>query len=152
MALLGRVVYAALMWKEHRRARRVGVGVAEESASSQVTGRTGEALAYWFLRREGYTVVARNLRQQPAAGELDLIGWDGTVLAFIEVKTRTSTAAGPPEAAVMHRQQRRIARAAAIYMRRSKRKAINYRFDIVSVAWKSHEGYELKLIKDAFKG
>ncbi|MGH9325984.1 MAG: YraN family protein [Terriglobia bacterium] len=152
MPLVPRVIYAALMWKEHRRARRCGPNTAEEGASSQATGHTGEILAYWFLRRVGYTVVSRNLRQRPAPGELDLVGWDGAVLAFVEVKTRTSAAAGPPESAVMRRQQQRIARAAAIYVRRLKRKEINYRFDVVSVAWKPREGYEIKLIKDAFKG
>lgn len=152
MSLLASAVYAALRWKERQRALRAGVGMAEESTSSQITGRTGETLAYWFLRREGYTMVARNLRLRPAAGELDLVGWDGAVLAFVEVKTRTSAATGPPEMAVMRRQQKRIARAAAIYTRRLKRKAIDYRFDVVSVAWKPREGYELKLIKGAFKG
>lgn len=96
-------------------------------------------------------MVGRNLRLHPGAGELDLVGWDGATLAFVEIKTRTSGASGPPETAVSGDQKRRIARAAAIYMRRLKRKAIDYRFDVVSVAWDLRRGYQLKLIKNAFQ-
>lgn len=115
------------------------------------TGRRGEALAYWYLRRMGYLIVARNLRMRPDAGELDLVGWDGKILAFVEVKTRTSDAAGPPETAVSLRQQQRITQAARFYLERLKQKEVNYRFDIVSVAWEPQKGYQVRLTKDAFK-
>jgi putative endonuclease len=83
---------------------------------------------------------------------LDLVGWDGPILAFIEVKTRTSQEAGPPEAAVSRSKQKRIARAAREYLRRLKRKPVNYRFDIVGVSWDLEAGFRARLIKDAFKG
>ena len=95
--------------------------------------------------------MARNWRARSGAGELDLVGWDGPVLVFVEVKTRTSEAAGPPEAAVSPNKQKRIVRAAKEYLRRLGRKPINYRFDIVSVAWNPEEGLQVRLIKDAFK-
>jgi Holliday junction resolvase-like predicted endonuclease len=38
------------------------------------------------LRRNGYVMVARNYTAQPMKGEIDLVGWDGAVLAFVEVK------------------------------------------------------------------
>lgn len=114
-------------------------------------GAHGETLAYWYLRRAGYIMVARNRRPHSRSGELDLVGWDGTVLAFIEVKTRTGEEAGPPEAAVGHDQQRRIAKSAHEYMRRLKRKPTAYRFDIASVLWDSEGGYKVRVIKDAFR-
>ena len=46
----------------------------------------GETFAYWYLRRNGYVMVARNYTAQPMKGEIDLVGWDGAVLAFVEVK------------------------------------------------------------------
>ncbi|MGH9470249.1 MAG: YraN family protein [Terriglobia bacterium] len=149
MPLFSRAVFASVSWIERRR-RRQASREGSGQAKTLITGQAGESLAYWFLRREGYVVVARNLRLRPGAGELDLVAWDRATLAFVEVKTRTSDAAGPPEMAVSENQKIRIARAAAIYMRRLKRKAINYRFDVVSVAWNSREGYQLKLIKNAF--
>ena len=120
-----------------------------EGPAHLATGRRGETLAYWYLRRAGYTIVARNRRLH--GGELDLIGWDGPVLAFVEVKTRTSSVAGPPELAVNRGKRKRIIKAANQYMRRIERKGLTYRFDITSVAWDPHEGLQVRLIKDAFK-
>ena len=115
------------------------------------TGARGETLAYWYLRQAGYTIVARNRPARSGAGELDLVGWDGPVLSFVEVKTRTTADAGPPEAAVSKAKQKRIARAANEYLRRLRRKPLSYRFDIASVAWNSEAGLQVRLIKDAFK-
>ena len=54
------------------------------------TGIRGETYAYWYLRRHGYTGVARNFRSPSVKGEIDLVGYDGKVLAFVEVKTRSA--------------------------------------------------------------
>ena len=96
-------------------------------------------------------MVARNRHARAGSGEVDLIGWDGPVLAFVEVKTRTSAEAGPPETAVSRGKQKRIAKAAQDYLRRLKKQHVNYRFDIASVAWNPEAGLQVRLIKDAFK-
>src|ERR1700679_3032270 len=54
------------------------------------TGVRGETFAYWYLRKNGYVIVSRNFMVPGMKGEIDLAGYDGKVLAFIEVKTRTS--------------------------------------------------------------
>jgi putative endonuclease len=154
MSLFARLMYRALVWKERQRARRARRTPADSAAAAEhlETGQRGETLAYWYLRQAGYALVARNRRARSGAGEIDLIGWDGPILAFVEVKTRTSREAGPPEAAVSRGKQKRIAKAAKDYLRRLKRKPVNYRFDIVSILWDPQEGYQVRLIKDAFKG
>jgi putative endonuclease len=172
MRLFAKFMYRALVWKERQRARmaqrtlnrqtsansgRVLGHPALHSAGLSVpphleTGRRGETLAYWYLRQAGYTIVARNLLSDSRAGELDLVAWDGAVLAFVEVKTRSSLNAGQPEAAVSSKKQRRVARTAKEYMRRLRRKALSYRFDTVSVLWDANSGYHVRLTKDAFKG
>lgn len=53
-------------------------------------GEAGERAAYFYLRRLGYTVVARRWRAPNLDGEIDLIAWDGEVLCFAEVKTRSA--------------------------------------------------------------
>ncbi|HEY6250576.1 MAG TPA: YraN family protein, partial [Candidatus Angelobacter sp.] len=53
------------------------------------TGTRGEEEAYFYLRRQGYVIIARNYRTPRAHSELDMVGWDGETLCFIEVKTRT---------------------------------------------------------------
>jgi len=153
LSWFARLMYRALVWKERQRAQRARRSPPQlENASEHLkTGARGETLAYWYLRQAGYLMVARNRRARSGAGELDLVGWDGPVLAFVEVKTRTSTEAGPPEAAVSRSKQRRIARAARDYLRRLRNKPVNYRFDIVSVSWDPAAGLRARLIKDAFK-
>ena len=44
-------------------------------------GRRGEEAAYFYLRRHGYTIVARNWRSSGRRGELDLVGWESDILA-----------------------------------------------------------------------
>ena len=153
MSILAQLMYRTLVWKERQRARYAGQKKPVRSSTVEhlKTGARGETLAYWHLRQAGYTVVARNRRARSGAGEVDLIGWDGPVLAFVEVKTRTTEEGGPPEAAVSKAKQRRIARAAQEYMRRLHAKPPGFRFDIASVAWDAEAGLQVRLIKDAFK-
>jgi putative endonuclease len=153
LSILARFMYGALVWKERQRARyRAPQPTVAASESEHLkTGARGETLAYWYLRQAGYAIVARNRRARSGAGEIDLIGWDGPVLSFIEIKTRMTDLAGPPEAAVSKPKQKRVARAAKEYLRRLGRKPVNYRFDIASVAWDPGAGLQVRLIKDAFK-
>jgi putative endonuclease len=53
------------------------------------TGLRGETYGYWYLRRHGYIFVAKNYIPHAAKGELDLVGYDGATLAFVEIRTRT---------------------------------------------------------------
>jgi len=96
-------------------------------------GVLGEDLAYRYLRQCGCTVVARNYAARSGAGEIDLVAWDGWVLAFVEVKTRSSADFGAPDTAVDREKQRRIAIAAREYGRRAQVEPARTRFDIVSV-------------------
>jgi putative endonuclease len=113
------------------------------------TGRKGERLAYYFLRRHGYTMVARNWRCRGRRGEIDLIGWDGSVLCFIEVKTRSSHGLTPAELAVNRDKQRELRGMAALYLRQCKSLPPS-RFDVVSVYLTAGSQPEIELFKDAF--
>lgn len=154
-----RLMYGAVAWKEYRWVRRkptkplAALTPAEgELAPHLDSGRRGETLAYWHLRKSGYIVIARNRRPRAGCGELDLVAWDGPVLAFVEVKSRSSLVAGPPALAVSSEQKKRIIRSAQTFLLRLGRNDISYRFDIVSVLWQPGIGFDLCLIKDAFKG
>src|SRR5579884_829949 len=68
------------------------------------TGRRGEDIAHRFLQRSGMTIVARNHRPHSGAGEVDLIGWEGDTLVFVEVKSRTGEEHGPPDRAIDHQK------------------------------------------------
>ncbi len=71
-------------------------------------GRDAEALAAAFLRKAGYDILAERLRTP--SGEIDLIAFRAPVLAFVEVKARTSIGRGL--FALSPRQAARIAAAA----------------------------------------
>ena len=110
-------------------------------------GSAGELSAYRYLRRHGYKIVARNYRKR--FGEVDLIGWDGDTLAFIEVKSRTSQVRGRPEEAVHRTKQKQICRVAREFRSRNHLHDISYRFDIVSI--EGMPGQEqVELLKGAF--
>ena len=155
MDWVAHLVYGALLRRERRRAMlasRIAENRRQDNKARHLqVGARGETLAYWYLRHAGYSIVARNRRPQSRSGELDMVGWDGPVLAFIEVKTRTGTEAGLPEMALRRDQQRRIVIGAREYMRRLKRKPAGYRFDIASVLWDPALGYRVRVIKDAFR-
>jgi putative endonuclease len=110
-------------------------------------GSAGELSAYRYLRQHGYKIVARNYRKR--FGEVDLIGWDGDTLAFIEVKSRTSHTRGRPEEAVHRNKQRQICRVAREYRSRNHLHDINYRFDIVSIEGIAGQEH-VDLLKGAF--
>jgi putative endonuclease len=95
-------------------------------------GRRGEEDVYFFLRRRGYVMVARNFRSPNRRGEIDLIGWDKDVLCFIEVKTRTAHDMKPAEAAVDREKQRNLILVAREYLRHLA-PSCQWRFDVVSV-------------------
>jgi putative endonuclease len=98
----------------------------------QHTGRQGEEAAYFYLRRLGYIMVARNFRSPHRRGEIDLIAWEKDVLCFIEVKTRTTHDVKPAEAAVDADKQRELNYMAREYLRHSP-PSCQWRFDVLSV-------------------
>ena len=114
------------------------------------TGRRGEEAAYFFLRRLGNVMVARNFRSPRRRGEIDLIGWDGDVLCFIEVKTRTSHDVKPAEAAVDRAKRRELAAVAAEYLH-SMSPSCQWRFDVVSVYYEEQSREpRVELFRNAF--
>jgi putative endonuclease len=116
----------------------------------QRTGRRGEEDAYFFLRRRGYVMVARNYRSPHHRGEIDLIGWDGEVLCFIEVKTRTTRDVKPAEAAVDHRKRKSLTAVASEYLGHRPSPSCQWRFDVVAVYYLQGAPPEFELFQNAF--
>jgi putative endonuclease len=124
---------------------------SNKTAAHILTGRAGEDAAYFYLRKLGYVMVARNWRIPQCKGELDLVAWDGDVLAFVEVKTRTSHDVKPAEAAVDEHKRRELGLTARHFLRRLRREpSPAYRFDVVGVYFENGETAEITLFKNAF--
>ena len=113
------------------------------------TGRRGEEAAYFYLRRLGYVMVARNYRSPRSRSELDLVGWDGDTLCFIEVKTRTTRDVKPAEAAVDPAKQRDLGHVAREFLRKANGNP-PFRFDVVSIYFEGGPGPQIELFKNAF--
>ncbi len=96
-------------------------------------GYRGERAAEKFLRGLGYKIIARGLRLR--TGELDLVAVDKRIVVFVEVKTRRSHAGGHPAEAVDETKQRRMTRAALVYLQRHRLLEYASRFDVVAVTW-----------------
>src|SRR5271156_3949090 len=122
----------------------------DDSPAHQRTGRRGEEAAYFYLRRLGYVMVARNFRCSRRRGEIDLIGWEKNVLCFIEVKTRTTHDVKPAEAAVDRDKQRGLAAVADEYLRHAA-PSCRWRFDVVCVYYERRSRQpEIELFRNAF--
>jgi putative endonuclease len=105
------------------------------------TGVRGETYACWYLRRHGYILVARNLTSFGSKGEIDMVGYDGATLAFVEVKTRTivepaaaSQRVRPtPEEAVNFEKRRNISRMAGQFLRARHIEKAACRCDVLAI-------------------
>ena len=99
-----------------------------------LTGIEGEEAAFFYLRRKGYTVVARRWSSGNLRGDIDLIAWHGPLLCVVEVKTRSMHDMAPAEAKVDSHKRHMLRRLARQYVRQLPRKEPpQVRFDVVSV-------------------
>jgi putative endonuclease len=121
----------------------------QQEARHLEAGREGEEHAYFLLRREGYKIIARNWRTKRRKGELDLVGWENGTLCFVEVKTRSSKAVKPAEAAVDEAKRRELIEMAREFMRRIPAET-PLRFDVISVYVSLGHKPEMHLFKNAF--
>jgi putative endonuclease len=97
----------------------------------------------------GYRILDRNFRA--TSGEIDFVAEESGVVCFVEVKGRRGVLYGSPEEAVTAEKQRRIFRAAEMWLSRRKRESARCRFDVVSILDGS-EGRKVELLRDAFEG
>jgi putative endonuclease len=115
------------------------------------TGERGEEAAFFCLRRNGFAVVARRWNDGPLPGDVDLIAWQGEVLCFLEVKTRTSNEVATASSAVDRNKRRTLRRLARQYLRRlPESERPETRFDIVTVYELPGQSREIRLIPAAF--
>ena len=137
--------------------RRLDVMAARRARSRGLpdhlaTGERGEREALFYLRKIGYTVVARRWRNAKLWGDIDLIGWDGEWLCFVEVKTRGGRDAVAAESAVDRDKQDMLRKMARAYLRGFPEKLrgdVPVRFDVVSV-YLLPTGVEFELYRGAF--
>jgi putative endonuclease len=168
MQIFSRMVFGVVRWAA-RKGLRDESAEAREDAEDEIVdaeelenamrmaarqeGMRGETYAYWYLRCAGYVFIARNFSPRAAKGEIDLIGYDGETLAFVEVRTRTvreGDLSGLPELSVTTDKQRNVVRTALRFLGERHVKECPCRFDVVAIDNRMGKPPELRLHKDAF--
>lgn len=112
-------------------------------------GNAGESLVCEYLKDKGYIIAARNYTTR--LGEIDIIAENRSLLAFVEVKTRTENGFILPREAVDKHKQRKIAAAAGEYVQKTCN-SLPVRFDVAEVVISGNEKADMKInyIENAF--
>ena len=113
----------------------------------QHTGKTGEDMAVDYLRERGYKILERNFHCP--FGEMDIIGRQGAVLTFVEVKTRRTESFGSPSESVGSVKQKKLSRIALFYLQKHRLEGCEARFDVLAIMLGA-QGAQVELIRDAF--
>ena len=152
MPLASRIIFEVVKWRARRGLTRDIDSFADTKAESRQRGVRGETFAYWYLRRQGYVFVARNYMPRGIKGEIDLVGYDGETLAFVEVRTRTAREdqTALPELSVTLEKQQVVARTARRFVMERHVKECPMRFDVVAIEEVPGESPTVRLHKAAF--
>ena len=111
-------------------------------------GRQGEDLAAAYLEDRGWTILARNYRAGPK--EIDLVAARAGVVAFVEVKARSTTSGGTPLDPIRSLKRRAVETAARRWIFEHGLPSVTYRFDAVAVRIMGPD-HELEHIPDAWR-
>ena len=119
-------------------------------AEHNIIGQKGEEIACETMRKKGFRVVNTNWKFGHL--EMDVIAVNRKEIAFVEVKTRTTSFGGKrPEEYVDELKRRRMAAAANAYIKFHKIE-LTPRFDIIGITMdpNTYEVKELTHLEDAF--
>ena len=109
------------------------------------TGLWGEDTAKSYLEDEcGMSCLEHRYRIK--CGEIDLIMLDHETIVFVEVKTRKTGQAGSGLSAVNTQKQKRIVRAALLYLAKQRWMNRTVRFDLIEI-----NGHEILHVPNAFQ-
>lgn len=112
--------------------------------TGKALGRAGERLAERHLRKQGYTLLARNVVVAPGEADLVCAAPDGVTLVIVEVKTRvvaskaddgTRAGAIAPEANIHAHKRRKLRQVTRAVAARPDWRGRPVRIDVVAIEW-----------------
>ena len=118
-----------------------------EQPHARARGRVGEDDAVRWLAAHGFEIVERNVVNH--GGEIDVVAKEGATLCFIEIKARDGKLYGPAIAAVTPGKQRRLSRAASLYIAVRGLHRLPARFDVLGLD-REGNGWRYTLVRNAF--
>ena len=87
---------------------------SQKDLYKKLLGRTGELKAEKYLKKKGYKILGKNLKNKFA--EVDILAFKDKTYWFCEVKTRSGTEYGSPSLAVNYKKQEKYRSFANLYM------------------------------------
>ena len=130
-------------------ATRRFIPTKEWEDARQVRGLRGEQAALAFLISCGWEIESHRFRL--GRHDVDLIARRGSLIAFVEVKTRRGASFGTGAEAVGRRKRSTIAKVATLWRLRYGRPGDSYRFDVIEVLDDGGSGMEVSHIADAWR-
>ena len=106
-------------------------------------------MAQEFLQGRGWRILEHRFRMGRL--EIDLVAQRGSLIAFVEVKTRFGNAFGDPLEAVTASKRREIAKVAQAWIDRHGSEANHYRMDVVGVTLNRRGPPQIQHVEDAFR-
>ena len=110
------------------------------------TAKFGEDKACEYLQKLGFKILERNYRK--TYGEIDIIAIDQDVLAFIEVKTRTSALFGSPLESITPWKITSLIKTAQYYKMTHRNLPESLRIDAVSVTLNGNSTENIELTRN----
>ncbi len=86
----------------------------DKTSKNKELGDAGEAAAADYLKKQGFRIIARNVRFKQ--GELDIVAERKAELHFIEVRTRNNASFLSPIETITEQKRRRIRKAALLFL------------------------------------
>ena len=116
--------------------------------AKQPFGQQGEQLAAQYLRARGYCVLAANWHCR--VGEIDIIARQGSMLVFVEVRTRHAVQTDTALESISDRKRARLIRAVHVYLAEHGLEEAVWRLDVIAIAVPSNGTPILEHYPDAF--
>ncbi len=113
-------------------------------------GELGEIAAREYLLEQGIIVIAGNIRTE--YGEIDILGLDGNVMVFFEVKTRKSKKFGYPEISIDQTKMEHMVNSAMKYLQDHPEINNDWRIDVVAITKYDEQPSQIKWFKNAISG
>jgi putative endonuclease len=110
-------------------------------------GKQGEDIAFHFLLKKGFKILARNWRFHKE--EIDIVAKDSEELVIVEVKTRAASIYEEPGESITPQKIRYLVNAAEAYIIEHDID-VETRFDVVSIKWYGEGKYDIDHIENAF--
>lgn len=120
-------------------------------AAHNELGKLGEEMAIEHLLQKGYTILHTNWTFQKA--EVDILAQQDSILAVIEVKTRTTSHFGDPQDFVTPKKIQLLVKAVSAFVEQESLD-VEVRFDIIAITLPKptnpHEKPSLEHLENAF--